>query len=64
MTMCRGVRGATTTEENTREAIVAAARQLLCELVAANDIDVDDVASVFFTTSPKSERRVPCCCSP
>jgi len=59
MTMCRGVRGATTTQENTREAIVTATRELLCELVAANNINVDDVASVFFTTSPDLNAEFP-----
>lgn len=48
----RGVRGAITADENTPEAILSAARQLLEALVAANGIEEDDVASVIFTTSP------------
>ena len=59
MTMCRGIRGATTTEENTREAIAEETRELLRELVVANDINVDDVASVFFTTSPDLNAEFP-----
>jgi chorismate mutase len=47
--VCRGVRGATTAAENTREAILAATRELLEEIVAANDLFSEDVASVFFT---------------
>jgi chorismate mutase len=51
MTMCRGVRGATTCEENTREAILGATRELLVQVVERNGINLDEVASAFFTTS-------------
>lgn len=47
----RGVRGATTVTEDTREAILDATTELLNEIVAANDIDRDDLASVHFTTT-------------
>ena len=47
----RGVRGATTADENTREAILAATRELLCLLIEANDIQPDEVASAIFTTT-------------
>lgn len=50
--MVRGVRGATTVEANTAEAIVAAAEELLREIINANGIMEDDVASVVFTTTP------------
>ena len=49
---CRGVRGATTAEENTAEAILAATRELLVLIVEANDLRVEDVASAIFTTTP------------
>ena len=52
MTVCRGVRGATTCDENTREAILAATRELLLQVVECNGIALTDVASVLFTTSP------------
>ena len=42
----RGVRGATTVSANTREAIVDAATELLSAIIEANDIQLDDVASV------------------
>jgi chorismate mutase len=45
------VRGATTAESNTPEAILAATTELLTELMRANDLRVDDVASAFFTTT-------------
>jgi chorismate mutase len=51
MTVVRGIRGATTAVENTREAILEATRELLVELVEANGIDADDVAATIFTTT-------------
>ena len=49
--MCRGVRGATTVKENSVEAILAATRELLYTMVRHNDIDPQDVASAYFTTT-------------
>ena len=49
--MLRGVRGATTAEANTREAILAATHELLCLMIEANLIEPDDVASAIFTTT-------------
>ena len=49
--MVRGVRGATTAEANTREAILAATSELLQLLIEANQIEPDDVASAIFTTT-------------
>jgi len=51
MARIRGFRGATTADNNTKEAIVEATREMLEALVAANDIDVDDVASATFSTT-------------
>ena len=47
----RGVRGATTVEANSKEAILEAATELLSALIDANGITSDDVASVFFSTT-------------
>ena len=49
---CRGIRGATTVERNTAEAILAATRELLELIVTANDLKAEDVASAIFTTTP------------
>ena len=38
MTTVRGLRGATTADSNTRDAILEATRELLQELVEANDM--------------------------
>jgi chorismate mutase len=48
---CLGVRGATTVEDNTAEAILDAAHELLAAVIAANGIEPDDVGAVFFTTT-------------
>ncbi|HVS66447.1 MAG TPA: chorismate mutase [Thermoanaerobaculia bacterium] len=49
---CRGVRGATTVEEDGRDAILLATGELLWLLVQRNGIDPDDLASAIFTTTP------------
>jgi chorismate mutase len=49
--MLRGVRGATTAEANTREAILAATRELVCLMIEANHMQPEDVASAIFTTT-------------
>ena len=56
---CRGIRGATTVDSNSREAILAAARELLAEVVRANDVQKEDVASVYFTTTPDLNAEFP-----
>ena len=48
----RGIRGATTATANTKEAILDATREMLELLIEANDVDPDDVASAYFTTTP------------
>jgi chorismate mutase len=56
---CRGVRGATTAESNTREAILASTRELLALMIRRNGIDPVDVASATFTTSPDLDAEFP-----
>jgi chorismate mutase len=48
----RGVRGATTVEENSAEVILEATRKLLKAVIETNEIIEDEVASVLFTTTP------------
>jgi chorismate mutase len=59
MTKLRGVRGATTAEANTREAIIAATEELLRAIVDENAVDSDDLAAVQFTTSPDLNAEFP-----
>ena len=59
MTHVRGIRGATTAESNTREAIIGATRELLSELIETNDISPDDVAAAIFTTTEDLNAEFP-----
>ena len=49
--MCRGVRGAITVSSDNEDEILDATRELLQALVSANGMQVDDIASVYFTTT-------------
>jgi chorismate mutase len=51
MLHCRGIRGATTADANTADAILAATRELLALMVASNEVQVEDITSAFFTLS-------------
>ena len=55
----RGLRGATTVDANTREAILEATRELLTAILEANDVHRDDIASAFFTTTPDLDAEFP-----
>lgn len=57
--MCRGVRGAITVSSNNEDEILEATRELLQAIIAANDINVDDVASAYFTTTPDLNATYP-----
>lgn len=48
---CRGVRGATTIETNTQEAILKGTLELLALMIRQNGIHQEDVASAIFTTT-------------
>ena len=47
----RGIRGATTAEVNTAEAITEATQELLVELTRLNDLDKDEICFAYFTTT-------------
>jgi len=57
--MCRGIRGAITVSEDTREAILEATRELLTQIVTANDLNPEDIASAWFTTTPDLTAEFP-----
>ena len=57
--MIRGVRGATTVERNSRQAIIDATGELLREMIDANGICEDDVASILFTATPGLDAAYP-----
>lgn len=52
MTVCRGVRGATTIATDDRELVLKATRELLALMIRLNGIRSEDVASAIFTTTP------------
>jgi chorismate mutase len=56
---CLGVRGATTCEENTSESILKASRELLALMIRQNDIQAEDVASAFFSTTTDLDAEFP-----
>lgn len=56
---CRGIRGAITVRANTRRGILAAAKKLLTEMSRANKVDINDIAAVFFTTTPDMNAEFP-----
>ena len=57
--LTRGVRGATTVEANSPESILDATKELLVAMLKANDLDVEYVASAFFTVTPDLNAEFP-----
>jgi chorismate mutase len=55
----RGIRGATTVQENSAAAILEATEELLRALVELNQIDPAEIASAFFTTTPDLNAEYP-----
>jgi chorismate mutase len=56
---CRGVRGATTAENNSGEEILKATRQLLALMIRQNGIREEDVASAIFSTTEDLDAEFP-----
>jgi chorismate mutase len=56
---CRGIRGAITVSENTKEAIVASSKTLLQKLIKANEVEIEDIACILFTTTPDLNAAFP-----
>ena len=59
MTACRGIRGATTADANTEEAIHEATSELVQALIDSNDLKEDSLAAVFFTLTPDLDAAFP-----
>ncbi len=55
----RGIRGATTVESNSAEAILQATQELLAAIVTANSVNPEDVASAIFTVTPDLDAAYP-----
>ena len=56
---CRGVRGATTAEDNSPEEILKATRQLLALIIRQNGIEPHDVCSAIFSTTTDLDGEFP-----
>lgn len=56
---CRGIRGATTTEENTADSILDATQELLTSMVEDNGLDSSELASALFTVTPDLSAAFP-----
>ena len=56
---CRGIRGATTVEQNEREEILAATRELLELIIRQNELHSEDVASAIFTLTEDLDAEFP-----
>lgn len=55
----RGIRGAITVPHDTREEILAATRELLEALAAANAVEHRDIVSIIFTVTPDLRSEYP-----
>lgn len=55
----RGIRGATTADENTREAILDATADLLRRMVEANGTQIEDIAAIYFTVTQDLDAEFP-----
>jgi chorismate mutase len=59
MTKVRAIRGATTAEANTVEAIREVVHELLAEIETRNQLDVEEVISIIFTATPDLDAVFP-----
>ena len=57
--MVRSIRGAITVDNNTREDILDAAKELVQEALNRNEIDKEDIASIIFTLTPDLDKAFP-----
>lgn len=55
----RGVRGATTVDENTEAAILQATTELLQQMADTNGVESDEIAAIIFTCTPDLDAAFP-----
>jgi len=55
----RGIRGATTTDEDSETAIVDATTELLAQIARENALQAGDIAAAWFTTTPDLTAEFP-----
>ncbi len=56
---CRGIRGATTVDTNTKEDILERTKELLQQIVGSNQIEKENVAYAMFTTTSDLNAEFP-----
>src|SRR5581483_3516731 len=56
---CRGIRGATTVEQNDREQILKGTEELLQLLMSRNDLRIEAIASGIFTVTEDLDAEFP-----
>ena len=56
---CRGIRGATTVDENSKDAILRGTRELLALMIRQNGIEENDVCSVIFSATTDLDAEFP-----
>ena len=57
--LLRGIRGATTIDDNSKELIVEASEELLSKMIDMNRLNITDIASIFFTTTKDLNAEYP-----
>jgi chorismate mutase len=57
--MLRGIRGAIVARENTKDAILEATRELLSKMIQENNIEREDIASIFFSVTKDLDAEFP-----
>ncbi|MGB9613380.1 MAG: chorismate mutase [Candidatus Margulisiibacteriota bacterium] len=55
----RGIRGATAVGNNSKEEIISATKELLGEIVAANQLEIEEIASVIFSVTKDLNAEFP-----
>tara|TARA_B100001123_G_C14790767_1_gene820331 strand:+ start:214 stop:582 length:369 start_codon:yes stop_codon:yes gene_type:complete len=59
MIKSRGIRGATTAEDNTKESIINATKELLSQMVDSNNVCLEDISFAIFTTTKDLNAEFP-----
>ncbi len=55
----RGIRGATTVNDNSKKSILEGTKELLIELRTANKFDTEDIVTIFFSSTPDLNAAFP-----
>ncbi len=55
----RGIRGAITVEQNSKEEILSATKELLTAIITENNVSPEDIASAFFTVTADLNAEFP-----